>query len=265
MSTNAQKRKQAKVKARQVAVQKKKHQERVAIAQALSHHKNDIVGQVAREGTLSLAERLHHTKHKVDTAPQELTVKEVLTAINEAVPLIAMIHGGVEVFNILAKEGKVEITEENKAIIDEYDEQMVKTSENVNAMISMIEAGKQPSDFMGIFIHYLDLIAQMLQESIPKIRQTIFTQNEQLIEEYSKEHLAAEENYLQQGLRFHELRMKEVAPLYRTKLPVIDDLEPMEPISDSIEETPIVSSGIGAASPNTPIVVAKPVEPTYSA
>lgn len=231
-----QKRKAAKAKARAKKVQHDKHVENTRIQQVASRRESQrLTAKIAREGTMKVAAEYHAMKKRAGGKGDKLTTLEVVNGINKFIPVVGVLHGGIEVVYKLVAEGKITLTAAQTKFIEDYDRNTVKLSEDVSVILGLVEAGKQPEDYMSIFIHYIDIVAAMAEINIPDIRQFVFKDIEEMITDYVREHKLENEDNLAYGMRMHDARMKVVTPLYRTHTEALDELLDFDQLVDAEE------------------------------
>lgn len=174
-----------------------------------------------RAGKISRAE----FDEKTDFKPEEtITNKDVMQNIAEVIPAAVRVHSGVEILEILAGEKRFELSDEEVALIKQFDQQITALVEDINAVTVFVEDEKSPSDYMEVFMHYTELVARIFEVTIPGIM-LLLNAHDAVIDQYANEHRDANLPVYNYMLRLHEERMTRVAPLYRTTQTVV--AEPM--------------------------------------
>jgi hypothetical protein len=190
--------------------------------------------RIATQGVLKTARELADNPENAKVKLQEMTNNEVLKGIREMIPVLGGIHGGIEVACRLVDEKKLELLPHQAEIVENFDRKVVAVSEDIHAMYEFMEAGQTPDDYMSIFIHYIDILAEMVQFSIPEALEQLLSPIEDLVNEYVKEHRQEGETSVEFGMRISDERIDRVAPLYRTTQALED--EPVEGEFESAEE-----------------------------
>ena len=179
-----------------------------------------LMEMIAKDGPVAAAEYQHKfgKKKKVRTGgkPKELTNKAVMENISHVIVAITKAHAGVVVFCALADEKRFVISEEEQKIIDDFDNIVVKITEDVDVISTHIEADQKPDDYMGIFVDYTHLVAKLYQDHFP-ILVDMLKVHGPAMDLYYHEHRAGVEvfDYMMQ---LHCKRMETVVPLYATKI-----------------------------------------------
>lgn len=186
-----------------------------------------LMEMIAKDGPVAAAEYQHKfgKKKKSKTAgkPKDLTNKSVMENISHVIVAITKAHAGVSVFCSLADEKRFVITEEEQEIINDFDRIVVKITEDVDVISTHIEADQKPDDYMGIFVDYTHLVAQLYQDHFPIVVDMLKVHGPAM-DLYYQEHRGGREvfDYMMQ---LHCKRMETVVPMYATKLtnhPAID-------------------------------------------
>jgi len=168
---------------------------------------------IATKGVVQTALDL---KKDIDAAKSELNNIEVLKGINEMIPILGNIHGVLEVVSKLVDMKKTELTEEEMALVVHFDKQIVSIAEDVHAMFEFINKEQEVDDYISIFVHYTDTLAEIMQFDIPALMDGVLRPRELLINEYVAEHKHEGENNYDFGMRLHGERIARVQVLYRT-------------------------------------------------
>lgn len=161
---------------------------------------------------------------KLEPENTEFTNKDIAQMIAESIPPITRTHAGVEVLARLAKEGVIELTEENRALIVDYDKVVVKFNEDVDAVIMLMEAKKEPEEFMELVAHLTDMLMDLMTTYREPVIQLIESHSEK-VEEYVKEHRAEDQSMDDYMTLLHTQRAAEIYPLYRTGLTVTEHVD----------------------------------------
>jgi hypothetical protein len=168
---------------------------------------------IATKGVVQTALDL---KKDYEAAKAELNNVEVLKGINDMIPILGNIHGVIEVVEKLVEMKKITLTEEQQLSIDVFDRQIVAIAEDVNAIFVFINDEKEVDDYISLFVHYTDTLAEIMQFDIPRVMEVTLRPNELVINEYVREHMHEGESNYDFGMRLHGVRIARVAALYRT-------------------------------------------------
>jgi hypothetical protein len=175
-----------------------------------------LIDEVAANGVLATAEKyreLARNPGRGDAGPDN---KEIVTGMLDAIHLIAPIHSAVEIADILASEGKFELTVEDRKRMEGYDEALVKIAEDMMVMRVLMEEGQKFEDFPDIYVHYMDNMVEMIKTTAPDVYNETLKQHGALINEYAREHMEPGEKDLDFAMRMHDQRLNKVQHLYRT-------------------------------------------------
>lgn len=220
-------RKQAKAKARTTARKQSEHrleqQLHAAKRKQRAQAESQLSLEIATKGIAAVAAQLRHEGGRKKVA-KKLTNVGVLKQINDMIPIFAHFHGLIEVLDRLHLERKVTLTTEQLLKFDPYDRDIVLITEDINTIHDFIEAGKNPADYMDIFVHYIDTMAEVTQILIPEIYSELFAEHKVLVDQFVKEHTPEDLTMAQFSLRLHEIRMNRVGDRYRTGQTVHADL-----------------------------------------
>jgi hypothetical protein len=232
MSTKQQKlqaRRATKAKARSVAKKAQIQKDRQVSAKLAAAKKESQIGySIATQGVIQTAEALRKGRGKKGKNQiTTMTNVEVLVGINEAIPVLAGVHGAMEVYSNLALEKKVEMLPHHVDMFETFDRNVVSITEDINAIYELIEKGLTPDQYLEVFIHYIDALANVYEFGIPEMLREVLKPAEALINQYVREHKEPEEADVGYGMRSHEARMQRVAPLYRTKSIAADLTDPI--------------------------------------
>jgi len=182
---------------------------------------------IATKGVVQTALDL---KKDYQAVKESLTNVDVLKGINEMIPILGNIHGVLEVVEKLVAMKKVTLTAEEQALVDAFDKQIVSVAEDVNAIFVFINEEKEVEDYISLFVHYTDTLAEVMQFDIPGLMEVVLRPREEVINEYVREHsLEGETNY-DFGMRLHGERIARVAAMYRTVQPVEAPAEGTMPV-----------------------------------
>lgn len=233
-NTKLAQRKQAKAvkrtKAKQAVALKKKHGNVVNKANA---NRQQLSRELVAKGVVALSSQLAEAKRDFKTKDLELTNTEVMKGIMDLINITGPLHGAIEVLDRLSQEGRFEFTDDEVAKITVFDKAAVKLTEDINAIVTLIEVGKQePSDYIDLLIDHVNSSAVLAEEILPEIMDGMFGSKErkELVDEYVKEHKGDEQDNFEAGLRFHNERMERIYPLYKT---VVSDEADIITVEDS--------------------------------
>lgn len=206
-----------------------------------------------RQGKITQAEAEKRIAGQIET--DEITNKTVMQNINDVIPAVIRVHAGAEIFTRLAGEKRYEVTAEEETLIASLDEQVTKITEDISAIIVFVEAGKEPEEYMDIFMHYTEQLAQMFEVTVPGMM-TVLTPRQDVIDAYAQEHRNTDVQMFDYMRSLHEERMVNVYPIYRTQTSAAGDAVdlvehaytpenpmPMDPVVDpDIEEAVLVET-----------------------
>lgn len=236
-NTKLAQRKQAKAvkrtKVKQVAALKNKQANQV---NKLKASQSGLNRELVAKGVVALSEQLAKAKKSSGAEDLELTNKDVMKGIMDLVNITGPLHGAVEVLDRLSKEGRFEFTEDEVVQIEVFDKAVVKLTEDINAIVTLIEVAKQePTDYIDLLIDHVNSSSVLVEEILPGINDGLFEQDERkaLIDQYVAEHKTAEQNNFEVGLQFHNERMERVYPIYRTAVTAEPDIIVVEDSEDS--------------------------------
>lgn len=173
---------------------------------------------IATKGVVQTAMDL---KKDPKTVVDKLNNIEVLKGINDMIPILGNIHGVLEVVSKLVDMKKTTLTEEEETLVVNFDRQIVSVAEDVHAMFEFINKEQEVEEYMSLFIHYTDTLAEIMQFDIPGLMDGVLRPREEMINEYVAEHKHEAETNYDFGMRLHGERIARVQSLYRT-LPVAD-------------------------------------------
>lgn len=168
---------------------------------------------IATKGVVQTALDL---KKDPKAAADKLNNIEVLKGINDMIPILGNIHGVIEVTSKLVDMKKTTLNEEEQALVDSFDRKIVAVAEDVHAMFEFINDGKEVDDYIDLFIHYTNTLAEIVQFEIPAVMDGVLRPREEVINEYVREHKHEVENNYEFGMRLHGERIARVQVLYRT-------------------------------------------------
>jgi hypothetical protein len=214
-----QAKKLAKRKAAAKQKQKKANVERSASSQLLGRREDARMMASIAQGGVGAAAYQEHEKRKrkkQGTEAEELTNKVVMQNITNVLPQIVQLHAGVELFDILAKEKRFELTPENIQVMKDTDERTVQICEDIHAINTLIEAGKTPDDYSEVYMHLVQVLAQIGNDTQPAVIAMLQTQKD-LIDQYAHEHRGNMPMFAYQQ-QLHGLRMLRVGAEYATFL-----------------------------------------------
>lgn len=223
--TSMRAKKQQKAKTRQKDVLRKKN----PATQQAKPTDSQLKYEISKRGLVATAKKYRKALDKGDTnnGPSHNDISQgFITFIDIMTP----IHSAMEIADILVKEGKITFSEEERAQINAFDEQIVKANEDINAIGELMKEGLEFHDFADLFVHYAELSANMATDTAPLLFRKVLKPYGEMISEYAREHKITGEVDMAYAMRMHEQRMQTIYPLYRT---VLDDT----PL-DSPEEGP---------------------------
>lgn len=141
---------------------------------------------------------------------------DFLRGIQETLAQVIKMHGGIAVYMILAEdEGRFQVTPENAQRIEAYERAAVRMVEDVDAVILLDQAGKQPEDYVELVIDVADVMRDLMV-ILHKPTYEMLQRKEQEINRFVTEHLPTGMDVLEYVRQLHEARIKKVGPLYVT-------------------------------------------------
>lgn len=238
-STNKKsaKRKQAKIQKRKQAIKAKKHQtNQIKIKQASLLKQRNMQRDLAKHGVVELAEKLSNFKNSTSNEKLELSNKDVMQGMMDLVNMVGPLHGAVQVLHTLVDENEVTLTDEDKEIVVEFDKATVKLTEDVDAVVTLIqEANKEPEDYLDLLIDHVNSSAVLVEETLPRVNEQLFGSSETKlkIDQYVTEHILDNEDNIGFGLRMHNQRMSQVYNKYKTQAPIEPEIVTIQDSEDS--------------------------------
>lgn len=242
LRANKQAKRQKRAKQKQVAVRK----EQATTKQLLGRRamEKEVFGNVTDNDILQQAHRrLKQLKKKARqgkitqkefeqqlAGEEEITNTVVMQNINDVIPALIRIHAGVEVFSRLVDEKRFEKTDEEVTRINTFDEQVTHITEDIGAIVTFVEAGKNPEDYMEIFMHYTELLARTFEVTVPALMLMLDAKKPE-IDAYAEEHRTKELPVFDYMRGLHEERMRVVTPIYRTRT------SPVEAIVEEVQHS----------------------------
>lgn len=237
--------KQAQKKAKRAAVSKQKRKQANVernTTQFLLGRRQEARDAASPEGIQAAEARLRYdiaTKGVIQTAldlkkdPKKVTAElnniEVLKGINDMIPILGNIHGVVEVTSKLVDMKKTVLTEEEQAQVDIFDKQIVSVAEDVHAIFEFINKEQEVDEYISLFVHYTDTLAEIMQFNIPELMAVVLRPREEMINEFVREHMHEGESNYDFGMRLHGERIARVQVLYRT-VPVAEPMPTNKPL-----------------------------------
>lgn len=162
------------------------------------------------------ATKIKHSQSNGQIPEVGITRVDFLRSIQETLGQVIKMHGGIAVYMILAEdEGRFQITPENAARIETYERSVVRLVENVDAVVLLDQAGKQPEDYVEIVIDVADVMRDLMVIHHKSTFEMLKTK-EQEINRYVTEHLPTNVDVFEYTRQLHEERIKKVGPLYMT-------------------------------------------------
>lgn len=139
----------------------------------------------------------------------DFTNKNVLDMIKETIPPMIRVHAGIEVYDILHKEGKVELSPETQALFETFDTTAVEMAQTVQAIISLVEAGKSPEQYHELVDNFANNSGIIFGGLVPSIIQVIEVAGP-LMDEYQSTHTPEGSNMHDFMQERHAQRMERV-------------------------------------------------------
>lgn len=224
---SAVKRRQAKKVTRQRNLKAQAHKESTsafaAKRQQESMREQRLRYDIATKGVLATAQALKEEGIN-GKAAKKLNNIGVLRGVHQMIPVFATLHGAVEVASILVGEGRFVLTPEQIDLINSFDRNIVLITEDINAMYDLIDAGKKPKDYIELYVHYIDLLAEVCQVQMHELMNELFRPHQELIDTYIKEHASTVHTMESFSMELHAKRMDRVAPLYSTAAAELHDM-----------------------------------------
>jgi len=235
MSKNqsAQKRKAAKSKKREQNVRAQAYQAKEKQLDKVRERRNqagkDLALEVATKGIAEVAEDLRKqgaaSKHA-----KKLTNLNVIQGMHKMIPVFAVTHGSLEIVSDLVLEKRFTLDAEQIDLIENFDRNVVRIVENINAIYDLIDAGKKPFDYIEIYTDYPNTMAELSTIQIPDMHSLLLKPNQAAVDQYVKEHRLEGESQEGLSVRLHEKRMETVGPKYRTQELIHKDMTaPLQP------------------------------------
>lgn len=239
---SALKRKQAKATKRKAALGKAAH----SAQEALHKRKREAAGlkdkqlsyRIAVDGVVKTAQKLREEGYSGKTA-KKITNVGVMKGITQMIPVFATLHGATEVVSKLVLEKRFELSTSQIDISTSFDRIVVSIIEDINAIYDFIEAGKKPTDYMEIYVHYIDSLAEVCQILMPEVLDNLLKPNQAAIDQYIREHAGESAGALETfSMEMHNVRMERIGPMYRTRETILDDMTlPLaDPQGDLVDE-----------------------------
>lgn len=225
-------------------------QQTIKHKQAKEYKQKTLMQEIAAKGPVETARKIYR-KGKGKGTTTKLTNKVVIENIAATIVACTKQHSGVEVFTRLGEEKLFVIQPVEQELIDMLDKQIVQLCENINAITIFVEAGKEPDEYMELFVDYTQLLAQMTEETFPLIIDMLQPKGE-LLDNYYNEHVNGRAifDYM---TSLHFDRMKKVADKYATRIGKVEldhsplhsytptNEQPSDPmIDDDIEDATLV-------------------------
>lgn len=137
---------------------------------------------------------------KLRTDNTEFTNKEVMEMIKESIPPMIRLHAGIEVYDILVKEGKIEDSNLAKGVFGQFDASALSVARNVEAVIRFVEAGKKPEEYAELVDALCGDIEVIFSVLTPEVVE-LMEEHKEKLDEYQKEHTSegsSMEDFMQQ-------------------------------------------------------------------
>ena len=179
------------------------------------------IGEEAQRRLKQLKKRVRQGRMTQAEFEKEIAGEEqinntmVMQNINDVIPAIIRVHSGVEVFTRLADEKRIVVTQEEHTLVQTFDKQITKVTEDINAIVAFVTDKKEPEDYMEVFMHYTELLAELFESTVPGIM-GMLTPRQEIIDQYVTEHRNKEMPLFEYMRGLHCERMEKVFMLYHT-------------------------------------------------
>lgn len=152
----------------------------------------------------------------------ELSKDDVVNMINFTIETNAGIGSVVETVEILEREGKVTITEDQRATIDEFDLEVVRFNENANVIMMVLEGDGKLGEVPGELLMDTGFRSDRLATELAQKLLNEFKPYSEMIDLYQKEHYP-EMTYREVMFKVALERVNRLLPKYST--PVMIEAE----------------------------------------
>lgn len=164
-----------------------------------------------RQRLAELAEQMKLTGD--EDIPQLFSGEELLNAINDMITVTIKLHSGVIVYNRLVEERRFDISEDHRALLENYERKVVEFAEDVSVVTTLHEAGQQPEDYFEVVLNLADVMA-VLSEEFGEPVLALITKRGDLIEAYAVEHKPEGLSVYDYMCQLHSERITVIQQLY---------------------------------------------------
>lgn len=144
--------------------------------------------------------------------------EEVKLMMGAMVNQLIVVHAALEITEILNKEQGAVFSPEQQVIVDQFDETVVKLSEDVNVILEFMENGHDMNAYLDVFFHMTDLVQQLSNTKMYGIYDKVVEPQGDLIREYLGEHMPQEQDSVLFSLDYHNKRIARISSKYATKV-----------------------------------------------
>lgn len=280
MANNHQQRRDAKLAKRRKASKEKSKTARRSennfnrILKDLGTDKKDLLKHRSIYSIISDSKELKRLSKEGKTAEEIMSREDLFEGIDNMTVMCIKLHSGVAVYLKLGEENRYVISDETKALIESYERDVVRFTENVNSIIVLDKAGKTPMDYPELVID----IADVMHTLMGNIRGELIMMLDQyraIIESYVKEHIGEGVSMYDYMTMLHDERMKVAYPLYHVgkgnglidilsemeaemeadpEVDELDDLQNLAPLTIEHEQEMVL------VEPNDPVSETTPVQ-----
>lgn len=138
-----------------------------------------------------------------------------LKGVSESLDQMIKVHAGITVYLKLADEGRFVVTPEHTQLIEEYEREVVRMVENVDAIVLLDQAKKVPEDYVEIVLDTTDAIRNLMVILQQPVYDMLMPQQME-VDRYATEHLPTGMSVVEYMRTLHEDRIKVVGPSYQT-------------------------------------------------
>lgn len=190
-----------------------------------------------------------------------ITGAELLQGINDTITVAVKSHSGIVVYLKMVEEKRFELTEENRAFIENFERKLVEFSEDVNVVITLHEAGRKPDEYVEILLATIDVMHELVTLA-PEAAKLAETQRD-IIEQYVTEHIPTGVDMYSYMSMLHEERINAVRELYATgaSQELLEDFRAMESLMTTVDDLEAVKDPENLEAPATEPVAEGEVTP----
>lgn len=161
---------------------------------------------------------------KLRSNGEGMTNRDVMETIHQAIPQVIATHSGLEILDRLAAEGTITLEPEELAVLARFDQEAVRFTENVDAIITFIDAQQEPEAYSELIMDLTSGLSDMFLDLNEPVM-AVLERHSAEVETYATEHRSEGQTLDAQMQELHVSRMERVAPLYRTAATTFDELD----------------------------------------